>query len=83
MGYRSLEAIASLVDRAGGFAESSISVDVDLPHALAFFPRDVAERIVDPTDRARLVAQWDAANAALERYGEDHPPVGIVRARPR
>ncbi len=83
VGYRSLDAIASLVDRAGGVAESPIAVDVDLPHALAYFPRDVAERIVDPADRARLVAQWDAANAALEQYGEDHPPVGIVQARPR
>ena len=81
--YRPLEAIATLVEAAGGVVETSLTFDVDLPHALAYFPRELAESVPNPLDRTSLAARWDEAAVALSRFGEDHPPVGVVVARPR
>ncbi len=79
--YRNLVALCALVERAGGIVEEQKSVDVDLPHALAYFPRSMIGEIGDPVRRAQLAAQWDDAWEQIRAFGEDQPPVGVVLAR--
>jgi hypothetical protein len=78
--YLSLDALRSSVEAAGGAVERAEVMEVDLPHFLARFPRDAAERIADPVVREALLRRWDAADSMLRRFGEDHPPVGVVSA---
>ena len=79
--YRPLHELRSLVERAGGVVERSGTLDMDLPHALAYFPRELVESVPDEKGRAELLHRWDDAMSLLERHGEDHPPVGVILAR--
>ena len=78
--YLPLDRLALLVERAGGAVERSEVLAVDLPHALAYFPRESVRSIQRPEVRDRLLRRWDEANALRERYGTDHPPVGLIDA---
>lgn len=80
--YRPLATLRALVERAGGTVEQSDTVEVDLPHALATFPRSLIEELPDGPHRADLLRRWENAEALRRRFGEDHPPVGIIRAVP-
>ncbi len=80
LAYRPLAELCALVEAAGGVVEDRQTLDVDLPHALAYFPRATIDRVDDPADRADLSARWDGAFEQIRRYGEDHPPVGLVLA---
>jgi precorrin-6B methylase 2 len=79
--YRPLEELVGLVRRAGGEIQDAWSMEVDLPHALAYFPRSLAESAAAGPEREALLRRWDDANAGLETEGADHPPVGVVVAR--
>jgi len=78
--YRPLDALESLVERAGGRVEWSETVEVDLPHFLAYFPRRLVERIPEERTRTDLLRRWDDADVMLKKHGEDHPPVGLIGA---
>ncbi len=78
--YLPLERLTDLVRRAGGRVLRSTTVRVDLPHALAYFPRRLIERVPDERAREELLIRWDDANSLRLRVGEDHPPVGAVLA---
>ncbi len=78
--YLPLERLAGLVEEAGGELVESRVTDVDLPHFLAFLPREYVERVVDDATRDDLLRRWDEANRLLERYGAEHPPVGVLLA---
>lgn len=78
--YRPLAQLAGLVEAAGGRVEESRVVDLDLPHALAYFPRSRVESVPDPGLRESLLARWDAANQLAKAHGTDHPPAGVVLA---
>lgn len=79
--YARLEDLVSLAQDAGGLVDSAESLEIDLPHFLARFPRSTIESIPPGPLRDRLLRRWDDADALLRRHGEDHPPVGIVVAR--
>jgi hypothetical protein len=79
--YLPLERVGELAERAGRTVERSATLEVDLPHALAYFPREMIDSVPDPAVRQSLAVRWDAANAHLERYGADHPPVGVLEVR--
>ncbi len=79
--YLPLESLVRLVERAGGVVENAKTLDVDLPHALAYFPRTMVETVPDAPARESLQHRWDEANALRERHGTDHPPVGMITAR--
>ena len=78
--YRPLGQLRMLVERSGGKVRDSKVIDVDLPHALAYFPRKYAEGVSDPDRRQELLQRWDRANQLAHDHGVDHPPVGIVQA---
>ncbi len=78
-----LDTLSTLIENAGGFLERSATLDIDLPDALAYFPRTLVESIPDTKTRAGLLLRWDEARSNGERYGTDHPPVGIVTAARR
>jgi ubiquinone/menaquinone biosynthesis C-methylase UbiE len=78
--YLPLTSLTNLVERAGGVVDRSDTVEVDLPHALAYFPRTLVEAIPDASRRTSLLREWEEANSLCERHGEDHPLVGIVVA---
>ena len=78
--YFPLERLIQLIERAGGRVRTSKIVRPDLPHALAYFPRELVETIPHQATREDLLARWDLAWAMLRRDGEDHPPVGLVEA---
>jgi hypothetical protein len=78
--YVPLEVLASWVERAGGVVENTETIEVDLPHFLAYFPRTLAEAIPGGDLREDLLRRWDEADRMRQRYGEDHPPVGLVTA---
>lgn len=79
--YLPLDRLAALVERAGGRVMSSITTTIDLPHALAFFPRDLVESIPDMSLREQLLDRWESASSMRASVGEDHPPVGIISAQ--
>lgn len=79
--YAPAERVASLVEGAGGVVEKTEVVEIDLPHALAHFPRSLIDGVPAGGLRESLREQWDRAEALRRRYGEDHPPVGIIHAR--
>lgn len=78
--YPSLERLTHLVEQAGGRVTGTETLNIDLPHALAYFPRSLIEAIPDRSVRGELLARWDDANQQRLQYGADHPPVGIVAA---
>jgi precorrin-6B methylase 2 len=78
--YRPMSRLQALVERAGGTVRQSSVIEVDLPHALAYFPRSYVERVPDPHRRADLLRRWDDANRLAEIHGSDHPPVGVLVA---
>ncbi len=79
--YLPLERLGALVEQAGGVVSRSASLEVDLPHALAYFRRALIEELPDGPARTSLLHRWDSANVARERFGTDHPPVGLLEAR--
>ena len=81
--YRPLDRLDSLVKEAGAVVEEASTIDVDLPHALAFFPRALIDSIPSGVLREDLLRRWDEANARCIRWGEDHPPVGLIVATRR
>lgn len=78
--YLPLSELRALVERAGGAVKESRTLNIDLPHALAYFPRTLVEAIPAGTHRDALLRRWDDANAVRLRCGTDHPPVGTVAA---
>lgn len=78
--YLPRDRLIHLVEKAGGVVSESSVVEVDLPHALAYFPRTLIESVRDPTARERLLARWDAAYAMLREFGEGHPPIAVISA---
>lgn len=78
-----LPTLTALVEEAGGVVENSSTLEIDLPDALAFFPRAMVEAIPDASTRANLLARWDEARSKGLRYGTDHPPVGTLIATRR
>ena len=78
--YLPLSRLRELVEAAGGRVRESKVLDVDLPHALAYFPRSYVEQIPDQARRKELLERWEDANHLVEVHGADHPPVGVVRA---
>ena len=79
--YYPVDRLASLAIHAGGSVETTLTLDVDLPHSLAYFPRSLVENVPDGEVRQELLRRWDEAVESLRRFGEDHPPVGVVVAR--
>lgn len=80
--YFSLDKLETLVESAGGHIVESKTIDVNLPHHLAFIPREYIEKIQDPLERDVLLQRWEVAYQKLQKYGEEHPPVGIIIAVP-
>lgn len=78
--YLPLARLIGLVEEAGGSVRASKVLDIDLPHALAYFPRTLVEKVPPSARRERLLAQWDEASVLAKTYGTDHPPVGVVVA---
>ncbi|MFQ5918478.1 MAG: class I SAM-dependent methyltransferase [Thermoplasmata archaeon] len=78
--YLPLERLGGLVEEAGGRLVESRVIDVDLPHFLAFLPREYVERVGDDAIREDLLRRWDEANRLLKRYGAEHPPVAVLLA---
>ena len=78
--YLTAERLGRLLGEAGGVVLSSEVVEVDLPHALAYFPRDLLKNAADPKRREELLARWDRAEQLLRVHGTDHPPVGVILA---
>jgi precorrin-6B methylase 2 len=81
--YLPLDRLGSLVETAGGAVERAEVLDVNLPHFLAYFPRTLVESIPGEEVREDLLRRWDEADRMLRKFGEDHPPVGLVIARRR
>lgn len=76
--YFSLNQLKGFVREAGGRVTESGTIDTNLPHYLAFIPRDYVERIESRSRREAMLRRWDAAYASLLESGEEHPPVGFV-----
>ncbi len=79
--YLPLDKLVELVERAGGEVTDSRIMEIGQPHFLACIPKEIIDKIEDEKIRADLLQRWDAAYAKLQRYGEEHLPVGIVKAR--
>jgi hypothetical protein len=78
--YLSLGKLVELVKSSGGTITESRVLEVNLPHYLAFIPKDIIEKIEDRDKRIRLLKRWERAYDNVKKYGEEHPPVGMVRA---
>jgi hypothetical protein len=81
--YLPLDSLSRLVEQAGGSVGKSLVLEIDLPHALAHFPRSLVESVPNANSRQDLLRRWDEADSQGQRHGTDHPPVGIVEATRR
>lgn len=79
--YFPLEKVAEFVKKAGGVITSAYSIDIDLPHYLAYMPEEFINRIQDQSTKRALLKKWQKEKTNLIKYGEKHPPVGIVQAQ--
>ncbi|WP_240922743.1 class I SAM-dependent methyltransferase [Thermococcus sp. Bubb.Bath] len=77
--YFSLEKLKEFVERAGGRVVESGVFEPNLPHYLAYIPREYVERIEDEKKRAELLERWDKAYKMWKK-GAEHPPVGWILA---
>lgn len=78
--YFPLKKLGEFIERAGGTPTEVKTVDVNLPHYLAFIPREMVEKIEDNEKRDDLLKRWEKAYDNLKKYGEEHPPVGFLEA---
>jgi len=78
--YFPLEKLAEFVVNAGGTITETKTVDTGLPDHLATLPKEFVEKIGDEEKRERLLERWEIAFDNLLKYGEEHPPVGIIKA---
>ena len=78
--YFPLEKLVKMVKKAGGKIIDAKMIDVILPHHLAFIPREYIEKIKDKGKRKGLLRRWENAYRKLQKYGEEHPLVGIIKA---
>lgn len=78
--YFPLKKLGEFIERAGGTTTEVKTMDVHLPHYLAFTPREIVEKIEDDEKRDDLLKRWEKAYDNLKKYGEEHPPVGLVEA---
>jgi hypothetical protein len=78
--YLPLNNLCDLLEKAGGTLTTVRTLQVNLPHFLAYFPREEMLKIENREKRRTLLEKWDRAYENLLRYGEEHPPVGIVTA---
>ncbi len=78
--YFPLNKLIEFVEKAGGKVIDSKILDVNLPHYLAFLPKEYIERIPNENKRENLIKRWNIAYEKLVKYGEEHPPVGILNA---
>ncbi len=78
--YLALPELTSRVEVAGGRVEEVRTLELDLPHWLAHFPRTMLDEIREERRREGLQRRWDEAEAMRFRSGEDHPPVDVLVA---
>jgi hypothetical protein len=79
--YRPLEHLVELVKSVGGEDIKSEILEVDMPHYLALIPKELVLKIKDQQKRNELISRWEGAYEKIEKYGEGHPPIGIVKAK--
>jgi len=75
-----LHKLRELVERAGGKVTETLTLDVGQPHFLACIPKEFVEKIKDEALKQDLLRRWEVAYSKIQQYGEEHPPVGIVKA---
>ncbi|CAI1492099.1 Methyltransferase [Thermococcus nautili] len=78
--YPTLEKLIELVERAGGRVIKSGTFEPELPHYLAYIPREYVERVEDDEKRAELLRRWGRAYENW-KAGAEHPPVGWLIAK--
>jgi hypothetical protein len=81
--YLPLDTLCDILEKAGGTLTMVRTLQVNLPHFLAYFPREEILKIKNKEKRRILFEKWDRAHENLLRYGEEHPPTGIVSAVPK
>ena len=80
--YPEFNALREMVERAGARITRSEILEVNMPHYLAFLPKEYVERIQNPSTRSDLLSRWEIAYKHIVSYGEGHPPVGVISAIP-
>jgi ubiquinone/menaquinone biosynthesis C-methylase UbiE len=78
--YLPLHKLRELVERAGGRVTEALTLDIGQPHFLAYIPKEIIEKIEDRTVKQDFLRRWEVANSKIQKYGEEHLPVGIVKA---
>ncbi len=78
--YLPMDRLVRLAERAGASVVEARVLDIDLPHALAYIPREYFDQIPGPAQREEMLRRWERADELRRRYGTDHPPVGRVLA---
>ncbi len=73
-----IDKLLDVVGKAGGNVTNWEILDTQLPHYLAFIPREYVEQIQDPGKKSILLERWDLAMKKLVLFGEEQPPVAVV-----
>ncbi|AHF79694.1 class I SAM-dependent methyltransferase [Thermococcus paralvinellae] len=79
--YFPLEKLMEFIEKAGGEIKGYGTFEPNLPHFLAYIPREYVEKIRDTEKRKKLLKKWENAYEKLQKYGEEHPPVGWIKAK--
>jgi precorrin-6B methylase 2 len=78
--YLPLHKLRELVERAGCRVTEILTLDVGQPHFLACIPKEFIEKSKDKAVKRDLLRRWEVAYSKIQQYGEEHPPVGIIKA---
>ncbi len=78
--YFEFQKLIGMMEQAGCRIIRSMILDVNLPHYLAYIPREYVGKIRDPSKRDDLLCRWQLADKSIKEHGAEHPPVAIISA---
>jgi len=76
--YRTEMELVKIMESSGAKNIKSKVIEFDLPHYLAFFPKEIMMKIEDEKLQKVYLQKWKRAYAQLQEVGESHPPVCII-----
>jgi len=79
--YFPLNKLIELVKSAGGEIINAKEIDVELPHHLAFIPKEYIEKIKDVMKKRTPMNRWKIAYEKLKKYGKKTLLLGLCKRR--
>jgi hypothetical protein len=80
--YRTEKELIHLMKSSGAINIQSNVIEFDLPHHLAYFPKEIILKIENEAIKEKYLRLWNDCFTRIQEVGESHPPVCIISADP-